>query len=339
MIKISKSIKELNVIAEAFYNEVVQKLNLINVIQQRLTDATNNNRTEEEAFYHAIQNNLKQIIVGKPNVLENLSKNLSTLYTNLEVFRVSALPTNRTRKQVSQAKKALKNEVFFVFNYSFFTSDNDGKWAYDHSKRVDLNVCLYCNTQYTFTIKTSNGKTRPQFDHFFNKSKYPFYAMSFYNLIPSCYVCNANLKGSKPFKPSTHIHPFIEGIEDTLQFKTKITSVDFIEGKKDFDIVLKEEPNAPQKKITRARNSSRIFHIEEQYAFHKKYAGEIIAKTYFYTDSKIDELVNGFKGSFFTTREEVIEILFGNYLREEKLHERVLAKLKKNIANEMGFKL
>ncbi len=38
----------------------------------------------------------------------------------------------------------------------------------------------------------------------------------------------------------------------------------------------------------------------------------------------------------FSSKEEIIEMLFGNYLREEKLHERVLAKLTKNIANEMG---
>lgn len=339
MIKVGKSILELDVIAETFYNEVLEKLSLDTNVQNRLTNATHNGLIDEQKFYKEIQNNLKQIIIGNPNVLEQLTSILSTSYTQLENFRISLLPVNRTKKDVSKAKKILRDEVFALFNYKTFTTNNDGKWAYDHSQRLDLNVCPYCNTQYTFTIRTKRGKTRPQFDHFFNKSKYPFYAISFYNLIPSCYVCNANLKGSMLFKPSTHIHPFIEGIEDTLQFKTNITSVDFVEGKKDFDIVLKAEPKAKSMKLSRAKRNAKVFHIEEQYAFHKKYAGEIIAKSYFYTDSKIDELINEFNASIFTTREEIIEMLFGNYLREEKLHERVLAKLTKNIANEMGFKL
>jgi hypothetical protein len=162
-------------------------------------------------------------------------------------------------------------------------------------------------------------------------------------LIPSFYVCNAHLKGQKEFKPSTHVHPLIEGTEDTIHFKTNVKKVDFLLGKKDFDLALQTTATANTGKAARANKSAGVFHIEEQYAFHKAYAGEIIYKAYLYTDTKIQELIEQFHAAngskVFSSKEEIIEMLFGNHLREEKLHERVLAKLTKNIANEMGVKV
>jgi hypothetical protein len=340
MIKIGKSIKELDALAETFYTEVVAKLDLPNLVQQKIDDALLHHLADEENFYREIQNNLKVIIVSKPTELENLSLLLHPLYSALENHRVNPLPT---RQQKTAAKKTLKDEIFLLFNYSFFTTDDDGKWAYDHSLRMGLNVCPYCNIQYTFTIKTSRGRTRPQYDHFFNKSNHPYFALSFYNLIPSCYVCNANLKGTKEFKPSTHVHPFIEGTEDTIHFKTNVKKVDFLLGKKDFDLALQTTATANTGKAARANKSADDFHIVERYAFHKAYAGEIIYKAYLYTDTKIQELIEQFHAAngskVFSSKEEIIEMMFGNHLREEKLHERVLAKLTKNIANEMGVKV
>lgn len=343
MIKIGKSIKELDAMAEKFYTDVEAKLSLTNKVQQRLTHALNNNLVEEERFYRQIQIHLKKIIVDKPAQLETLSVMLNYFYVTLEAYRISLLPGHSKPLQKSAVRKTLRDEIFSIFNYSFFTTSNNGEWAYEHSLKMGLNVCPYCNTQYTFTIKTSRGRTRPQFDHFFKKSKHPYFALSFYNLIPSCYICNANLKGQKEFKPSTHIHPFIEGTEDTIYFKTNVKKVDFLLGKKDFDIVLDKSPTADKDKAIRAVKSAKVFHIDEQYKFHKAYAGEIIFKAYLYSDTKIKELIDEFhdlNGSkIFSSKEEIIEMLFGNHLREEKLHERVLAKLTKNIANEMGVKI
>lgn len=343
MIKIGKSIKQLDALAETFYTEVLAKLALPNLVQQKLDAAILNHLADEENFYREIQNHLKEIIVAKPPQLETLSVLLNPFYVTLEAFRISLLPPHSRPQQKSTVRKFLRDEIFSIFNYSFFTTNNNGAWAYDHSLRMGLNVCPYCNTQYTFTIKTSRGRTRPQYDHFFKKSKHPYFALSFYNLIPSCYVCNANLKGTKEFKPSTHIHPFVEGTEDTIHFKTNVSKVDFLLGKKDFDIALQTTTTANAGKATRANKSASVFHIEEQYAFHKAYAGEIIFKAYLYTDTKIKELIDEFHGlhdsKIFSSKEEIIEMLFGNHLRAEKLHERVLAKLTKNIANEMGVKV
>ena len=50
---------------------------------------------------------------------------------------------------------------------------------------LNLSVCPYCNRQYIFGTD-NNRKVGAQFDHFYSKSKYPYLALSFYNLIPVC---------------------------------------------------------------------------------------------------------------------------------------------------------
>ena len=42
-----------------------------------------------------------------------------------------------------------------------------------------------------------------QFDHFYNKSKYPLLAISFYNLVPVCGTCN-HTKGKNDVDYSPH---------------------------------------------------------------------------------------------------------------------------------------
>jgi len=275
MIKIGKSEQELEILANEHYKKVLIEFNLDEKIQAKINNASPN--TPEFEFYDNIHANLEDIIIGKPSRLEELSQMILPLYDNLENFRLNTIIG---KKQKTEAKSNLKNEIFSIFDYKSFTTLHDSQWAYDYASSLDLNVCPYCNNQYTFTIKTNRGKTRPQFDHFFYKAEHPYFAISFYNLIPCCSVCNASFKGSKDFKPSTHIHPFVEGVEDTLVFSTQIDSVDYLLGKTDFNVSLKPVPNYNKDKLKRGKKSVKVFHLDEIYNYHKKYVGEIICKKY-----------------------------------------------------------
>lgn len=52
-------------------------------------------------------------------------------------------------------------------------------------------VCPYCGRQ-RINVASLPGKrpSKPPIDHFLPKRKYPFLAVSFYNLIPCCTNCN-----------------------------------------------------------------------------------------------------------------------------------------------------
>ncbi len=336
MVKVGKTVIELKTEAELFYNKVEINLHLTQRLDDKLAGVLTNSK---RAFYQELRNKTKEIIIEEPKSLENRILILHPLYEAIIIEEIALLPQPTTKRQRKAISKELKDEVLAVFGYAEFTTFNDGKWAYAHSEKLEVNICPYCNMQYAFTIQTARGRTRPQFDHFLNKSKHPYFSMSFFNLIPSCYNCNSSFKGNRPFLLSTHIHPFMEGIQDTLLFRTDINKVDYLMGKKNFKITLKPKIGANNNKLIRAKKSCEIFHIEEQYLLHKEYAGELINKAYMYNDTKIIELMKGFHPTLFKDEEEVLLTLFGNYIAEDKLHKRVLSKLTCDILDEVGIKI
>ena len=61
-------------------------------------------------------------------------------------------------------------------------------------QRLNLRVCPYCNRQYiTSFYKNDRKVTTADIDHYFPKKQYPLLSMYFFNLIPSCSVCNSGL--------------------------------------------------------------------------------------------------------------------------------------------------
>jgi hypothetical protein len=82
------------------------------------------------------------------------------------------------------------------------------------------------------------------------------------------------------------------------------------------------------------------FEIADRYNYHKDYVAEIITKSYFYTHSTIREFIEAYTvggRQLFNNEGEIVELLLGNYVHENKLHKRVLSKITKDIANELGI--
>lgn len=87
--------------------------------------------------------------------------------------------------------------------------------------RLNIRTCPYCDQHYTLfvTQETDEGVKKEiakfQFDHFFNKSKFPILSMSLYNLVPSCAACNMS-KSSGDF--SLDYHPYQADTGEKLAF-------------------------------------------------------------------------------------------------------------------------
>lgn len=78
----------------------------------------------------------------------------------------------------------------FIHLYNNFTNRILGK---TFCEELGIKTCPYCNRSYIYTL--DKGSVRPQYDHFFNKNRYPYLAVSIYNLIspPSLiyfYLCS-----------------------------------------------------------------------------------------------------------------------------------------------------
>ena len=292
----------------------------------------------ERNLFRMLKKNLKKLVVSPPERLADLQKIIDPYYQSFIAEKTKGL----NGKKLKVALKDANKKVFAIFDYSSFISRHDAKFAYQFTENMGLNVCVYCNRQYTFTMRTSDGKCRPTLDHFLDKARHPYFALSFYNLIPSCYTCNSSLKNQKKFTLEDNLHPYRHSMLEILDFSIDISNVDFVDGgKKDFEILLKESKHCKDKSIlSKAQQNAAVFKLQELYRNHKDYASEIIQKSYYYDSSRINELFDFETASgkkLFDSRTEVLEFALGNYISEDNIGKRVLSKFTRDLAFDLGL--
>ena len=195
--------------------------------------------------------------------------------------------------------------------------------AYIFVQILDLKTCPYCNRNYTFVVNDENGKLRPEIDHFYPKSIYPFLAMSFYNLIPSCSICN-----------HTKSNKVEENLENPYEIKEDSYKFTYIPNSIEFSVVEKEKYDFDSFEIELKGNESNIelFKLKELYKQHKDVVLELLIKKAYYPQSYINEL-----STFGFSQDEIYRYLFSNYNQDDDFHKRPLSKLIRDISEELGL--
>ncbi|MGH0434327.1 hypothetical protein ACQVOM_08525 [Bacillus basilensis] len=283
--------------------------------------------------------NFDTLVVGDPLQLDKLREKVTTKIT-------STILKEEQPKLQAKRKKAIHKtlEGIFVKEYDRFTDrnvkDSSLWWAYTFVQNINISVCPYCNSQFIFTYLNDTGRTRPVLDHFFCKSEYPFLAISIYNLIPCCKVCNSDFKGSTKVDLNNYINPYIDEFEGKVSFKreviikkkTKKETNDYfsaiIGGSDDFKIKL-DFTALPKQLVEQYKNQAKLFHIEEIYAFHKNYIKELITKSRVYSDIYTNQVKSSY-GKLFQNDDDLRQILIP---REDQLNNIILAKLTRDIVN------
>jgi len=211
---------------------------------------------------------------------------------------------------------------------------------YQLTRSLNLNCCPYCNRQYTFTVSEIGGSkvARPELDHFLPKNSHPLLALSFYNLIPSCSVCNSSVKGASIISYETHLNPYeINEKHSSIKFtyypNTYEASVGISE---ELTIGLKYNGNSMDINLNKKTTGNiELFCLNELYANHVDIVQEIIRKRSISNDRYIEILQKTFQ-SFNLSIEETYQLAYGNFYRENDFHKRPLSKLTKDIAIELG---
>lgn len=130
--------------------------------------------------------------------------------------KLSALLHGKTER----AKKKIHTKLTRIFDYKAFSRKQNNGWgAYRLCEQAAVLTCPYCNLAYGHTVfYDKEGVMRPTLDHFLDKGKFPLFALSLNNLVPSCYYCNSSIKGKKDFMRNLHLHPLhsADGIEITF---------------------------------------------------------------------------------------------------------------------------
>ena len=191
---------------------------------------------------------------------------------------------------------------------------------------LNIKFCPYCNSHPIITTKFSkytkeyserncvlpNGTTRPDIDHFFTKTNYPFFAMNLYNLVPSCPSCNSRVKGKVDFSKELALNPFEYSLDDYIRFTIHTNEdpykvltgesldyeIDYTYRLKDeFDYVCENKYKDKKYKFVpenclKAAYMIEFFYVIETYAFYKDYVSNQFKKKVIYSNSYVRELRN-----------------------------------------------
>ena len=200
----------------------------------------------------------------------------------------------------------------------------------EYIKDLDITVCPYCNRNYIFNFKKIDSlEATAQLDHFFDKSTYPYFSVTIFNLVPSCQTCNQR----KSKKPNDIYHPFIESLNDDVKFKLKLKDSKFYYDKNSLKIVT--EVNKNKEKVVNSHIET--FNIQNLYNEHKDIVLELIQKAQIYNESYIDELYQKYEGTLFKNREDVLRHITGGYIEDKDINKRPLSKLIKDISEELDL--
>lgn len=291
-----------------------------------------------EEHFELLEDDLKSRINGcqltptqKRFLLNNLKDIITTPPANLML-------ANNKFKAIKGKKKLNPNSVLKkIFDYDNFIRKKEEKYdAYDLAEKLDLRVCLYCNRMYTLTIKTSNKKqqhiTRPEFDHFFDKSTYPMLALSIYNLIPSCTICNSTLKGSQKFGLDTHIHPYIDSCLSHYKYSFKPYDVSSILGNSsNLEVIITTDADPISSKL---ETTAEIFKLEVIFNGHSEELRDLFDIRYRFSKTYLDQLFSTYS-PLGISYEEAYKIAFGVHYNESDFGRRPFSKLKKDILKEL----
>lgn len=292
-----------------------------------------------------LKDELDNILGGDLNELHRIVLSLNPIFLKYQVVI-------NGKKQYGQGFNFLTKILENVFDYEKFTKkDTLKRWdAYNLANELKISVCPYCNRLYTTTLikRKKQGVTldkqkriRPEFDHYYSKSVYPFLRLSFYNLVPSCHPCNSNLKLEANISIHNHMHPYLEGFQEILEFKTGRTVDEFLDGKKTKNqIKLFPLNNADPIKLGKANSNNSLFELAAIYNTHRDIADEIFEKARDNSKSHIESFASERteKGNkLFNDPKDVYKWFIGNYMNSSDFYKRPLAKFQYDIAKEAGL--
>lgn len=207
-------------------NSLIKKLDTFiletetNVFFEKISLNDTNKLQRQKDILNYLKNNdyakLKALVISKPNNLLRLRNQILELVNIEDLYIINSNVISQSNFGV----KLIKN----LFNYT-----NYRKSSFCRSLLLEAGfenvTCPYCNDNPINIIDISNEDDEEtllrayfDLDHFYPKSKNPFFALSFYNLIPSCHQCNAFEKRDKDFCIDTHINPYFESFNDHYKF-------------------------------------------------------------------------------------------------------------------------
>ena len=197
-----------------------------------------------------------------------------------------------------------------------------GYWFFES---LGLDVCPYCNRNYIFTVEADENnetKYRPEIDHFYPKSKFPIFALSFYNFVPACPTCN-HIKRDNKLKVSPWDGYTGENTEPIFRV---------------INTAQNPFPQKPKIKITGGEEDDRkTLGIDRLYNKHTDVVKDILNRIQAYNTDAYSAVLASFQG-IVNTEGELDRMVWGNYTDPNEFSKRPLSKLTSDILKQYKIK-
>lgn len=249
-------------------------------------------------------------------------------------------PCKRNNNSIYGSKKEprlnscsdLANMLRQVFDYKEFSKKQcNWKWnAYRFTERLGVQVCPYCGRQFVNTVIAKGARKKPsdkevfiiraELDHYIPKGKFPMFALSFYNLIPSCHFCNSSIKHTRELSVDKHIHPYIKGEADfKFTYEREEKEVSLIFDKDDEEKV---------------KNTCEFFRIKDVYQVHADMAEKYYTEAESFSKSLLEDYQN-FLGNKLEREVSKKEILLYKFGISEDTENEIIGKFRNNIVDDI----
>jgi len=270
---------------------------------------------------------IKTILTGSPLELQTIVEDFNLIFPS-DLFN-KFNPSLKKYEETEIGKKT--KEIFNYSNYRNLPFCTEQLTKLGFKSRIP---CPYCNYDELSIIENLNSKSNTikeqallDLDHFIPKSVYPFLALSFFNLIPTCHNCNSRFKLDKLFNLNTHINPFDKSFEDTFQFSL---SNPFYLGMDiaDFNFKFSNKPA-----ITFPTDTITDLHLIERYNTDKKLIYEKVGLIVKYSKQKEKEINDLFNSQINEDIYKLAEIP----INKNDIVKYKLGKLKRDICIDSGL--
>lgn len=269
---------------------------------------------------------LKEIITGRPDNLALLDAEIKALVPH-GFFSDEQDYENATVTEFGEIVKT-------VFNYRSLYRNK--KECAANCRQFSLKYCPYCNETPVPVITIIDNMIAPQdqalnqLDHFFPKSRHPYFSLSFFNLVPGCGSCNGPLKGEKKFQLSTHFHPFYNRFDDLFFFEVNTVTP---KSPEEITICVSNKSPFPD-------NGIRDFRLINRYnETHKPIIFGMLSSLKAHSPKIRRSLLQQFAGLFqnLETTKKALMMANGIPIQKKDINNYHIGKLKRDIATKLGL--
>lgn len=224
-------------------------------------------------------------------------------------------------------------ELTRIFQYKGENRSRILRFFISHSQEMGIYTCCYCDLSYINVYYTKDKKyTHFDLDHFFPKRKCPIFALSLFNLIPCCSVCNQRLKrdeawGDNPMEakmtsPSSPHYAFDENVKFRVIPKDSFYGISYQDNPDKFRVKFISNTQVYSMMIDK-------LHLNERYEFHKCEALRLMDLIRNYPETNIRMISSILRRSELSVKEEIFhqDFILNNNRTFSKLYKDLLSCL------------